>query len=122
MEALDAGKSDACRNSLWLVGLETPAAVEQQWLKAVARYLPVTAGAPDGSFGSGYNLQAVALPDRRQEMEWVAAQVLELAGEQRHALASPGHHGAESGNLPAGAAPDLAGIVGPGDHRGGGLV
>ncbi len=67
---------------LVLVGLETPAAVEEQWLSAVARHLPVQqvhlAGRPE----SEITLRAVALPDRRQEMEWVAAQVLDLAHDQ----------------------------------------
>jgi len=37
-------------------------------------------------------------------------------------FAPAGHHRAKLGNLPAGAAPDLAGTIGPGQQRGGGAV
>ena len=81
LEALRHGKL-RLPAQLVLVGLETPAAVEEQWLSAVARHLPVQQVHLAGRQESEITLKAVALPDRRQEMEWVAAQVLDLAHEK----------------------------------------
>ncbi len=81
LEALDQGNL-ALPDRLMLVGLETPAPVEQQWLEAVARYRPVIQVHLAGRQEAEVALRGVALPDRRQEMEWVAAQVLELAHNQ----------------------------------------
>jgi RecB family exonuclease len=76
---------------LWVVGLETAAPVEERWLSAVARHIPVTRlllrGNPD------HLKQGVALPDREEEMAWVAARLLECQGEglplHRLAVTSP---------------------------------
>ncbi len=73
-----------------LVGLETPPPGEQQWLEAVARQRPVLQVHLAGRQESEVSLRGVPLPDRRQEMEWVAAQILELAhneGVPLHRLA-----------------------------------
>jgi len=90
LNALDGGKI-ALPQKLLVVGLETPAPVEEAWLKAVARRIPVVhlqvKGDPAGV------RRAVVLPDQRQEMEWAAARLVELAGEgvplHRLALTSP---------------------------------
>lgn len=69
---------------LVVVGLETPAPVEEAWLRAVARLRPVLRIHLMGPSGSAGQREAKALPDRRQEVEWVAARLLELA--QTHPL------------------------------------
>ncbi len=76
---------------LWVVGLETAAPAEERWLAAVARHIPVTRllirGHPD------HLQQGVALPDREEEMAWVAARLLECRQEglplHRLAVTSP---------------------------------
>ncbi|MFZ2087822.1 MAG: hypothetical protein WAU47_04540, partial [Desulfobaccales bacterium] len=76
---------------LWVVGLETTAPVEESWLAAVGRHVPVTRlllrGNPD------HVKQGVVLPDREEEMAWVAARLLECQGEglplHRLAVTSP---------------------------------
>jgi RecB family exonuclease len=60
---------------LFVVGLKTPAPVEERWLETVARHIPVTRllirGDPD-------NLkQGLMFPDRGEEMAWLAARLLE---------------------------------------------
>lgn len=90
LHALDAGKI-ALPRKLLVVGLETPAPVEEAWLQAVARRIPVVPlqvkGDPAGV------RRAVVLPDQRLEVEWAAARLVELAGEgvplHRLALTSP---------------------------------
>ena len=81
LEALSQGNL-AFPDRLVLVGMETPAPVEQEWLQAVAQYLPVTQVHLTGRQEEEVTLQGLALPDRRQEIEWVSAQVLELAHNQ----------------------------------------
>ncbi len=76
---------------LWVVGLETAAPAEERWLAAVARHIPVTRlllrGHPD------HLKQGVVLPDREEEMAWVAARLLECHQEglplHRLAVTSP---------------------------------
>ncbi|MFZ5450711.1 MAG: PD-(D/E)XK nuclease family protein [Thermodesulfobacteriota bacterium] len=90
LKALETGKI-ALPARLLIVGLETPAPVEDLWLQAVARHIPVAhlqiKGNPEAV------RRAVVLPDRRQEVEWAAARLLELAAEgiplHRLALTSP---------------------------------
>ena len=77
-QALDQGDL-ALPAQIVLVGLETPPPGEQQWLEAVARQRPVLQVHLAGRQESEVRFRGVPLPDRRQEMEWVAAQVLELA-------------------------------------------
>jgi RecB family exonuclease len=65
---------------LFVVGLKTMAALEERWLEAVARHVPVTRlfirGNPE-------NLQqGLVLPDREEEMAWVASRL--LACHQEH--------------------------------------
>jgi exodeoxyribonuclease-5 len=89
-QALEEGRVLLPRGLL-VVGLDTPAPVEEAWLQAVARRIPVTRlsvkGNPDAV------RQAVVLPDKRQEVQWAAARLLERAGEgippHRLALTSP---------------------------------
>lgn len=61
---------------IYVVGLETPAVVEQEWLAAVARQRPVTVLEVCG--GSRTSIMAVELPDRQQEIAWVLTQAAEL--------------------------------------------
>ncbi|MDD5641965.1 MAG: PD-(D/E)XK nuclease family protein [Syntrophales bacterium] len=90
LQGLEVGKI-TLPTRLLTVGLETPAPVEDLWLQAVARHIPVmhlrAQGTPDAV------RQAVVLPDRRQEVEWAAARLLELAAAgtplHRLALTSP---------------------------------
>ena len=59
---------------LFVVGLTTPAPAEERWLEAVARRLPVTRLLVRGNPA---NLQqGVVLPDREEEMAWVASQLV----------------------------------------------
>jgi ATP-dependent helicase/nuclease subunit B len=70
---------------LWVVGLETPAPAEERWLQTVARRVPVTRLLVQGDPG---NLkQGLVLPDREEEMAWVAARLL----EGRHLEQTPLH-------------------------------
>jgi exodeoxyribonuclease-5 len=90
LRALDAGQLPLPQKLL-VAGLETPAPVEEAWLQAVARRLPVVhlrlQGHPQAV------KEAVVLPDKRQEVDWAAARLLELAQEglplHRLALTSP---------------------------------
>jgi ATP-dependent helicase/nuclease subunit B len=65
---------------LFVVGLETMAPIEERWLEAVARHIPVTRlfiqGNPENM------KQGLVLPDRDEEMAWVASQL--LACHQKH--------------------------------------
>lgn len=76
--ALERGKTPLPQKLL-VVGLETSAPVEEAWLKAVARRIPVVRlqvkGNPDAV------KEALVLPDRTREVEWAAARLLELAAE-----------------------------------------
>ncbi|MFW6113021.1 MAG: PD-(D/E)XK nuclease family protein [Thermodesulfobacteriota bacterium] len=60
---------------LVVVGLQTLAPLEERWLEAVTRYIPVTRlllrGNPD------HLREGLELPDREEEMAWVAARLLE---------------------------------------------
>jgi ATP-dependent helicase/nuclease subunit B len=65
---------------LFVVGLKTMAPIEERWLEAAALHIPVTRlfirGNPE-------NLrQGIVLPDRDEEMAWVASQL--LACHQEH--------------------------------------
>ena len=76
---------------LFVVGLTTPAPAEERWLDAVARRLPVTRLMVRGNPG---NLQqGVVLPDREEEMAWVASQLVACHREglplHRLAVTSP---------------------------------
>jgi len=90
LQALAEGKI-TLPQKLLLVGLETPAPVEDAWLQAVSRHIPVIHLQVKGNPAAVK--QAVALPDPRQEVEWAAARLLELAAEgiplHRLALTSP---------------------------------
>ncbi len=90
LQALDAGRI-TLPQQLLVVGLETPAPVEDAWLQAVARRIPVVHLQVKGNPAAVK--QAVVLPDPRQEVEWAAARLLELAAEgiapHRLALTSP---------------------------------
>ena len=90
LSALDAGQI-ALPEKLLVVGLETPAPVEDVWLQAIARRIPVVHLRVQGHPGTVQ--QAVVLPDRRQEGEWAAARLVELANKgiplHRLALTSP---------------------------------
>jgi len=90
LRALESGKI-TLPQKLLVVGLETPAPVEDAWLQAVARRIPVIHLQVKGDPVAVR--QAVALPDPRQEVAWVAARLLELAAEgiplHRLALTSP---------------------------------
>ena len=76
LRALENGKI-SLPPKIWLAGFQTPAPAEEVWLNALSRrtavvYLQVK--------GHPRVLQkAVVLPDRRQELEWVAAQAVESA-------------------------------------------
>ena len=87
-EALRRGEL-ALPDQIVLVGFETPAPVEQEWLDALVKYLPVIRVHLAGRQEEEISLKGVVFPDRRQEMEWVAAKVLELAqaGVPLHRLA-----------------------------------
>ena len=60
---------------LVVVGLETSAPLEERWLEAAAQYVPLTRllirGNPD------HLREGLELPDREEEMAWVAARLLE---------------------------------------------
>ena len=76
---------------LFVVGLTTPAPAEERWLEAVARRLPVTRLLVRGNPG---NLQqGVVLPDREEEMAWVASRLVACHREglplHRLAVTSP---------------------------------
>jgi RecB family exonuclease len=70
-----------------VAGLETPAPLEDLWLKEVSRRTRVVHLQVRGDLVNVR--QAVALPDPAQELNWVAAQLLELArrGLPLHRLA-----------------------------------
>lgn len=68
-----------------VVGLETPAAVEEDWLAAVAARRPVELVEVFG--GAAPDLTAVCLPDRQQEAAWVLTQALEAAQARKLPLA-----------------------------------
>jgi ATP-dependent helicase/nuclease subunit B len=76
---------------LFVVGLKTTAPAEESWLAAVARHLPVTRllirGNPD------HLQRGVVLPDREEEMAWVASRLLACHHEgiplHRLAVTSP---------------------------------
>jgi len=59
---------------LFVVGLKTTAPVEERWLEEVARYLPVTRLLVQGN--PVHLQQGLVLPDREEEMAWVASQLL----------------------------------------------
>ena len=70
-----------------VAGLETPAPLEDLWLKEVSRRTQVVHLQVRGDLANVR--QAVALPDPAQELNWVAAQLVELArsGLPLHRLA-----------------------------------
>ena len=70
-----------------VAGLETPAPLEDLWLKEVSRHTQVVYLQVRGDLANVR--QAVALPDPAQELNWVAAQLVELArgGLPLHQLA-----------------------------------
>ena len=91
LTALAEGKV-ALPEKIFVVGLKMPAPVEEAWLQAVARRTRVvhlqTQGHPQVVQG------AYVFPDRDQEMAWVAARLVELAGGEdlplhRLAVTSP---------------------------------
>jgi RecB family exonuclease len=90
LRALDASQIPL-PEKLLVVGLGTPAPVEEAWLQAVARRMPVVPLRLQGHPAAVR--QAVVLPDKRQEMEWAAARLVELAAAgiplHRLALTSP---------------------------------
>jgi len=90
LKSLEEGKISLPQRIL-IVGLETPAPVEEAWLQALARRLPVRYLQVKGNPAAVR--QAVVLPDKRQEVEWAAARLLQLAADgiplHRLALTSP---------------------------------
>jgi exodeoxyribonuclease-5 len=90
LRSLDAGQV-SLPEKLLVAGLETPAPVEEAFLTAVARRLPVVHLRVQGPPGAVQ--EAIVLPDRRQEVEWAAARLVELAHQglplHRLALTSP---------------------------------
>jgi RecB family exonuclease len=90
LKALNDGRI-TLPQQLLVVGLETPAPVEDAWLQAVAKRIPVVHLQVKGNPAAVQ--QAVVLPDPRQEVEWAAARLLELAAggapPHRLALTSP---------------------------------
>ena len=84
--ALRDGKIKLPRRVL-VAGLETPAPLEDLWLKEVSRRTQVVHLQVRGDLENVR--QAVALPDPGQELNWVAAQLVELArsGLPLHRLA-----------------------------------
>ena len=72
---------------LLVAGLETPAPLEDLWLKEISRRTQVVHLQVRGDLENVR--QAVALPDPAQELNWVAAQLVELAhsGLPLHRLA-----------------------------------
>ncbi|MGQ9920966.1 MAG: PD-(D/E)XK nuclease family protein [Desulfobacca sp.] len=81
LQALAAGQLHL-PDYLVVVGLETLAPWEEHWLRAVAKYRPVLRLQLWGRRDGESQLLAAALPDQRQELEWVVTQLLELA--QKH--------------------------------------
>jgi RecB family exonuclease len=59
---------------LIVVGLETTAPVEERWLEALASRLPMTRLLIRGN--PGHVQRGVVLPDREEEMAWVASRLL----------------------------------------------
>ncbi len=112
---LNAGKL-TLPDRIMLVGLENPAPAEDALLAAVARRTPVlrlmVRGAPAAVKA------AVVLPDRGQELAWVAARLLEAAkdGLPLHRLAVTamdlGHYGPQLERV-------LAELLGPAQAAGG---
>lgn len=80
LQALTEGKIDL-PDYIVVVGLETPAPVEEQWLQSVARWRPLLWLHLWGPESQEIYPTVVPLPDQRQEMEWVVAQVLKMAQE-----------------------------------------
>jgi RecB family exonuclease len=78
LRALAAGKTKLPPQIL-LVGFQSPAPLEATWLEAVAARTRVVRLQVKGSPQA--IKQAVALPDPRQELEWAAAKLVELAAE-----------------------------------------
>jgi RecB family exonuclease len=74
--ALQAGKI-RLPDQVLVVGLETPAPAEAAWLQAVASHTRVAHLQVRGDIKN--ITRAVVLPDRGQELEWVAASLLEAA-------------------------------------------
>jgi ATP-dependent helicase/nuclease subunit B len=76
-----AGKALPLPAELVVVGLTTLAPVEESWLAAVARHLPVTRvfirGNPE-HLRKGYEF-----PDQEEEMAWVAARLLECRHDKQ---------------------------------------
>ncbi len=107
----------ALPEALIVVGLETPAPLEEEWLQAVAARRPVTRVHLLGR-REEIGQQAVVLPDQHQELEWVAARLLELAQEHPwHRLAITGAD--LEGYLPA-LRRILRELIGPATDRDGG--
>ncbi len=75
LQAALAGKALPLPAELVVVGLTTLAPVEESWLEAVARHLPVSRlfirGDPD------HLRRGCEFPDQEEEMAWVAARLLE---------------------------------------------
>jgi RecB family exonuclease len=76
LEALNSGRLSLPRKVL-LVGFQTPAPVEDLFFKALAARTEVLHLQVRGDLAAVR--QAVVLPDRHQETEWVAAKLMELA-------------------------------------------
>ncbi len=76
LRALENGKV-SLPPKIWLAGFQTPAPAEAAWLEAVAQRTSVIRLQVKGDPQAVQ--KAVVLPDRRQELEWVAAQVVESA-------------------------------------------
>ncbi|RJR44923.1 MAG: hypothetical protein C4567_03865 [Deltaproteobacteria bacterium] len=90
LQALDAGRI-TLPQQLLVAGLEAAAPLEEVWLQAVARLIPVVHLQVKGNPAAVK--QALVLPEPRQEVEWAAARLLELAAggtpPHRLALTSP---------------------------------
>lgn len=79
MQALAAGQLPL-PPEVYVVGLETPAVVEQEWFAAVARHGSLVFLELYG--GEAVEVTAVTLPDQHQEIAWSLTQAVELARKQ----------------------------------------
>jgi RecB family exonuclease len=84
LKALDAGRL-TLPAKVFLAGFQTPAPAEEAWLQAVARRTRVVRLQVKGDFKAVH--EAVVLPERGQELEWVAAEAVEAACRE----GLPGH-------------------------------
>ncbi|MEW6387827.1 MAG: PD-(D/E)XK nuclease family protein, partial [Thermodesulfobacteriota bacterium] len=116
LQALSQGKI-VLPETIIVVGLETPAPVEETWLEAVAAHTRLihlqVKGHPQAVQG------AYVFPDRDQEMEWVAAKLVELAGRKDLALHRLAVTSPDLDNYAPGFKRVLRELLGPPEDEGG---